>query len=206
MDMLYTWIRNIVMYMILNTIIMNLLGNSSYKKYVSIISGMILVLIVISPFLSYFRMDASLDYYLAANEHVIETSEFKTSLKSMEEQQMAAVFQEYTSRIQVQVERILSGELLTLTTFKVSYDKDVQSDGFGEIIQMDILAKRKTEKEESETRITIEQIEIGTIKKGEEVQEVAMDPPSPEEISVKNKLSDFYNIEPDNINISVQGG
>ena len=32
MDGVYEWVRNIVIYLILNTIIMNLLGNSSYKN------------------------------------------------------------------------------------------------------------------------------------------------------------------------------
>ena len=50
MGEIYDWVRNTVIYLILNTIIMNLLGNSSYKKYVSIVSGMILLVIVVSPF------------------------------------------------------------------------------------------------------------------------------------------------------------
>ena len=29
--------------------------------------------------------------------------------------------------------------------------------------------------------------------------------PSPEEIHIKNRLSDFYNMKQDNINISIQG-
>ena len=37
MGEIYDWVRNTVIYLILNTIIMNLLGNSSYKKYVNII-------------------------------------------------------------------------------------------------------------------------------------------------------------------------
>ena len=81
---IYAWIRNIVIYLILNTIIMNLLGSSSYKKYVSIISGMILLLIVVSPFLKLLDMDGILDYYLNSNIYQSDVSDFQSELRLME--------------------------------------------------------------------------------------------------------------------------
>jgi stage III sporulation protein AF len=41
---------------------------------------------------------------------------------------------------------------------------------------------------------------------GEEEENTSQNMPSPTEINIKNKLSDFYNIEQGNINISIQGG
>lgn len=209
MDVLYTWIRNIVIYMILNTIIMNLLGNSSYKKYVSIVSGMILVLIVVSPFIKYLRMEGSLDYYLKSNEFAVETADFKNNLLRMEDQQMNAVFEEYTNRIKNQVELILAGEELKLIRFNVIYNKDTNSIGFGEITRMEIEAGYDNQEVKQESRIEVKRVEIGSIvgEAGNGMDmETSINTPSPTEINIKIKLSDFYNIEPDNINISVQGG
>lgn len=207
MDVLYDWIRNLVIYMILNTIIMNLLGNSSYKKYVSIVSGMILVLIVISPFIKYLRMEGNLDYYLQSNAFAVETSDFKNNLLQMEDQQMNAVFEEYTDRIRSQVERILTGEELKLDRLDVIYNKDTNSVSFGEITRMEIEARYDSDEKPKQSQIEVERIEIGSIVGGEErKQELAVNTPSPAEINIKNKLSDFYNIKADNINISIQGG
>lgn len=207
MGELYNWIRNIVIYMILNTIIMNLLGNSSYKKYISIVSGMILVLIVVSPLMKYLKMEDSLDYYLQSNEFSVETSDFENELKNMEEKQLEEVFADYQERVKSQVETMLLGEQLVLKGFKLTLDRDPESSSFGTILGMNITAIGGSTKEGQKERIRIEDIELSGIGQAqEEEQKTPVNAPSPAEISIKIKLSDFYNIEPDNINISIQGG
>ncbi len=204
---LYEWIRNIVIYMILNTIIMNLLGNSSYKKYVSIVSGMILVLIVVSPFIKYLRVEDKLNYYLDFNEFAIETADFENSLRTMEEEQLEYVFQEYSARVKSRVETILQGEGLRLTDFQLKLNRDETSQSFGEILEMDIKAAYGSETEKTSDRIFIEDIVITKVKMDDEGKPKPIEEaPSPAEISIKNKIMDFYNIPLNNINISIQGG
>jgi stage III sporulation protein AF len=193
--------------MILNAIIMNLLGNSSYKKYVSIVSGMILVLIVVSPLMKYLKMEDSLDYYLQSNEFSVETSDFENDLKYMEEKQLEEVYADYQERVRSQVETILLGEQLTLKDFSLTLDRDPESSSFGTILGMNITAVYDSPKEVQQERIRIEDIELSGIGQASEKERKApVNAPSPAEISIKIKLSDFYNIEPDNINISIQGG
>jgi len=207
MDEIYTWIKNIVIYMIMNTIIMNLLGNKSYKKYISIVSGMILVLIVVSPLMKFMQLEENLDYYLQINDFAIETSEFKTDLNRMEEEQSNAIFAEYQDKIQLQVKELLLEESVYLDSFHLTIDKDTKSNTFGEIMSMDITANmEQNEEEDKENRLQIDEIEIASISIGEQEENVALNLPSPMEINIKNKLSDFYNIEQGNINISIQGG
>jgi stage III sporulation protein AF len=206
MDEIYTWIKNIVVYMIMNTIIMNLLGNKSYKKYISIVSGMILVLIVVSPLMKFMELDENLDYYLQINDFAIETSEFKNDLNRMEEEQSDAIFAEYQDKIKLQVKNLLLEEAVYLESFDLTIDKNTKSKTFGEIIHMDITANiEQSEEEDGEDYLQIDEIEIGRISMGEE-ENTSEKLPSPTEINIKNKLSDFYNIEQGNINISIQGG
>jgi stage III sporulation protein AF len=206
MDEIYTWIKNIVVYMIMNTIIMNLLGNKSYKKYISIVSGMILVLIVVSPLMKFMELDENLDYYLQINDFAIETSEFKNDLNRMEEEQSDAIFAEYQDKIKLQVKNLLLEEAVYLESFDLTIDKNTKSKTFGEIIRMDITANiEQSEEEDGEDYLQIDEIEIGRISMGEE-ENTTEKLPSPTEINIKNKLSDFYNIEQGNINISIQGG
>jgi stage III sporulation protein AF len=207
MDEIYTWIRNIVIYMIMNTIIMNLLGNKSYKKYISIVSGMILVLIVISPLMKFMELDENLDYYLQINDFAIETSEFKNDLNRMEEEQSNAIFAEYEDKIGLQIKDLLSEETVYLDSFHLSIDRDTKSNTFGEILRMDITANMKQSEEEGrEERLQIDEIDIARISMSEQEEKTSQKLPSPMEINIKNKLSDFYNIEQGNININIQGG
>jgi stage III sporulation protein AF len=204
MDLIYDWIRNVVIYMILNAIIMNLLGDKSYKKYVSIVSGMILVLIIISPLMNYMDLENTLDYYLRANDFAVEASEFKNDLNRMEEAQSDAIFAEYENKIRVQVEELLMEEKLVLTSFDLTIDKNTKSPSFGEIIRMNIRAEMdQNDEEEDGRRLLVDKIDIETISIKEQEENVTAAPPSPLEINIKNKLADFYNIEQVNINISI---
>lgn len=205
MDILYDWIRNIIFYMILNTIVMNLLGNSSYKKYASIASGMILVLLVASPLFQLLKIEERLDFSLQSNEFAIEASEFKNNILRMEEEQKNQIFQEYSLRIQTQVETIFKEEGVTIDQFLVTFDQDPESEGFGEILSMSIKGSIPSEEPQKKTSISIEKIEIQSITMRED-KEKQIKSLSPLELNMKIKVSDFYKIPSDNINISIQGG
>ena len=205
MEEIYVWIRNIIIYMILNTIVLNLLGNKSYKKYVSIVSGMILVLIVISPLIKYMELEEILDYYLKSNDFVIETSDFKSDLNRMEAKQSDLIFQEYTRKIEQQVEELLMEKGILVDTIRITVDDNPQSSTFGELLQMDIQASQiPTEKKEG--GLGVKEIFISPVQIGKRSENTERKPPSPLEINTKKELSDFYNIKQDNINISIQGG
>lgn len=205
MESLYEWIRNLVVYMILNTIIMNLLGNSSYKKYVSIASGMLLVLLVVSPIMSLLKLDEQLDYFFETNSFAVEASDFKNSLQTMEQRQSEAIFSDYKERIKKKIEDMLSEEAVYVKKFNVAFQTDVESKNFGQILWMSL--ELSQQKEDTLKQVDqVRSIDISKIIIEEKREEVQDKVPSPTEIKLKNKLSDFYNIEPANINISIQGG
>ncbi len=203
---IYSWVKNIVIYMIINTIVMNLLGNKSYKKYVSIVSGMILVLIVISPLVKLLKLDDSLDYFLKYNDFTMESIEFKEELKHVTEQQDEEVFAEYEKKIKSQVSDLLLDENVYMKTCSITFDKDAESDTFGAIIGMDVTGSTDQISQASGNNLQIENIEIPKIEIGEYNREKEEKLLSPLEISIKNQISNFYNMEQGNINISIQGG
>lgn len=207
---IYSWIKNIIIYMIINTIIMNLLGNKSYKKYVSVVSGMILVLIVISPVMKLMKINENLDYYLQSNEFAIETSDFKNRLYQMEEEQSEAVFNDYERKVKLQVEELLHSYNIYLDSFDVTIDRDSKSQTFGEIQYMGISGTMKDnleEKKKSSLQIDqVDRIDIAQIEIVDREKEMNENLPSPMEIDLKKRLSDFYNMEQGNINITIQGG
>lgn len=205
MDRIYEWIRSIVIYMILNNIIMNLIGKSSYKKYVSVISGMVLVLIIITPILEIVNIEDSIDLYIASNDRRMEATSFKDSLRKMEENQINEIFAQYKESIWKDVEIIVEEEELNLTDLSIDINRDENSPSFGCINSMNIKLK-KLEKIDSkkESFIQFKKIEIDTVTFSRNRKNDEVNPPSPIEIRIKNKLSDFYNIKGDNINISIQ--
>jgi stage III sporulation protein AF len=206
MEFIYTWIRNIVIYMLLNTVIMNLVGGKNYKKYISIVSGMILVLIVIAPIMDFMKLEDKLDLFLDKNDFSVETSNFRTDLSRMEEAGRKAIFAEYEEKIRRQVEEVLAEEELILTGFDLKLDQDTQSPDFGSILSMNVTATTENDDQEvTNNRLLIDDIEISRIEIKDKEEDTGK-MPSPLEIIMKKRLSDFYNIEQGNININIQGG
>ena len=206
MGEIYEWVRNIVIYLILNTIIMNLLGSSSYKKYISIVSGMILLLIVVSPFLKLLNMDGILDYYLNSNIYQSDVSGFQKELSLMEDKQKDVVFAGFKDRIKEQVSDVLQDGGLYLYDVEVVFNQNTESSSFGEIESMKISAGYLEDEAIPAHKINIEKIMISSNTEDTEDEQSEQKLPSPEEIHIKNRLSDFYNMKQDNINISIQGG
>ena len=61
MDFLYDWVKNLAIFMILISLIRNLLPKSNYEKYVRLFTGMLAVLLVLQPFIKILGMQDSID-------------------------------------------------------------------------------------------------------------------------------------------------
>jgi stage III sporulation protein AF len=210
MGVIYSWVKNIVIFLVLTTIVTNLLGKSSYKKYVNLISGIILVILVISPLLKLFQLDKTLDYYFTNNSLLAEAEDINDELVNAEESQKNAIFEEYKTEIGKQVGNLLEKEDLYVNSCEVTVDEDEDSVTYGSILSLSIVAGY-TRSDSEETSSEIKDIKIEDIKIGEEEEskeEAGNNSESktlsPSEINAKNLLSDFYNMNSDNINISIQ--
>ena len=83
------YIKEILFFLILTAVINNLLPNNSYKKYVRLFTGLILIIILISPILPYLKMDSAKlgDYTLdIENNNELESIERKLEELGREEE------------------------------------------------------------------------------------------------------------------------
>lgn len=211
MNEVYTWVKSIIIFLVLTTIVTNLMGKSAYKKYVNLITGIILVILVISPLLKLFQLDRTLDYYFTTNSLLADAEGMKVRLMDKENQQTEAVLGEYKKQIQIQVTRLLEQEKVYPTDIKVVIEEDTASDNFGNLAVLEITAgitnQEQLEKDKEQAVIKVDGIKVDKIKitgQDKAEDEIERNYLSPMEINTKNLLSDFYNIDPDNINISIQ--
>lgn len=58
-EFLYEWIRNIAFYMVLATAVIQVLPDNTYKKYLRFFTGMILIMLLMTPVLKIFGMEES---------------------------------------------------------------------------------------------------------------------------------------------------
>ena len=58
--MIYEWIRSLVSFMILMTVIMNLLPDKKYEKYLRLFTGMVFLLLFFAPISNLNRIEAQM--------------------------------------------------------------------------------------------------------------------------------------------------
>ncbi|WP_461812433.1 stage III sporulation protein AF [Faecalimonas sp.] len=54
---LYEWIRNIAFYLVIITAIIQILPNDTYKKYIHFFTGLVLILLLMTPILKILGME-----------------------------------------------------------------------------------------------------------------------------------------------------
>ncbi len=57
LENIYTWIENLTFYMVIMVAAMQIIPGENYKKYIRFFVGLILILMVISPFIKVTHMD-----------------------------------------------------------------------------------------------------------------------------------------------------
>lgn len=60
-EVLFEWVRNLVFYQILTSVIMNMIPANSYVKYIRFFLGMLFIVIAMQPVLKAFRLADTLD-------------------------------------------------------------------------------------------------------------------------------------------------
>ncbi len=207
MQSLYEWMKDIIIFMILVTVIMNLLGKSSFKKYVGIVTGLLLVLYVIKPLIALAGNSDFFDFAFNSYNYKLQSEDMTNKILEMEESSNQAIATEYKKLLMEQTNKLLKSKGLYVTNLNIEVDDDITSETYGTILQMDVKASYyKTENEEAPIQpITIERIKIGDDKvKNKENDEKEVKINSPMEINIKNVLADFYNLDSSNINISIR--
>lgn len=71
MELIYEWMRNLVFYSLLVSVVMNVLPDSEYQKYIRFFLGMLLIIVVITPVLQILGLDEK----LAANYNILSLEE-----------------------------------------------------------------------------------------------------------------------------------
>jgi len=87
-DYLYEWMQNIAFYLILMTAAIQVIPDNSYKKYIRFFTGLILMVLLISPVLKLFQVEQAFNdiYDRAAYKQELQEIEKATEyLQEMEE-------------------------------------------------------------------------------------------------------------------------
>ena len=115
MEAVYGWVKNIIYYMIFLSVVNNLLADSKYGKYIRFFSGMVLILLVVSPFTGGLHLDEQISSMFKSISFQNDTDDLKQDLWGMEERRLDQVIREYEQAVAADVEAMARAEGLECT-------------------------------------------------------------------------------------------
>lgn len=178
--------------MLFVNLVMQLLRGSSYERFVRPVCGMILVILIVSPALRLFGVDETL---LLSMEQKISflLAQGETGITFAEETGYEfAVLEAYEEELVAQLAKILEEEGMCIVSADFSISAEEKD--FGTIRGIMLYAEKGGKAEKGEIKIAPIRFEKG---KWEETASI-------EEIRIKDKLADFYNVDADNIYVSIK--
>ncbi|RDY30395.1 stage III sporulation protein AF [Lachnotalea glycerini] len=187
---IYQWIKNIAFYIILVTAVMNVIPNNNFKKYINLFTGMIMIILVLSPICKFMGINTRLDTNFIKNIYSQELNSVKVDSYHISKESASNLLDQYKEEIGNQVEKIVNKEGYYMVNADVIMNEDSNSEEYGSLEGINVVVANE---DKENLKIAVDKIEIGN-KHFE----------NPEEISVKNVIEDFYNVGLDNINVSIQ--
>ena len=213
MGMLLEYIKNIGYFLIIMSLVSNVMPDNSYKKYCRMFCGLILVVLVINPFYEFLNFEGDIKDIFAMTNYKSQAMELKNQIKMSESGTREMAIKEYERLIVNELQgraieeglyimeahvELTEGEDIQLSRLKLTVtEKEVlqgeELDGdFGEYIDKD-------EESEEGTKIRIEDISIGDIKE-DNVQSYITNPRA---LSFVRKAAEYLQIDEGIIHIEL---
>lgn len=136
MDIIYDWIRSLVSYMILMTMIMNLLPDKKYEKYLRLFTGMVFLLLVFAPFADLTGVEAQM---AGAFERITFQTDVKLLKKEIEDsdgKRMQKLVKNYETMVEQNLQTMADGIELECVEVAVVLEENMESADFGAVRQV----------------------------------------------------------------------
>lgn len=209
MEFLRSWIINIVTISIILILFEIIVPTGKIKKIINLVSGFILLIAVINPFLTLKNQDFKLTQQAVSDSVYIDKKEIEASSRVMEKKQMKQISEVYkrklAERIKEETDKI---EGVSAANVRVEINEDYESEKFGEINKVYIELKKGEKKSDSvniNSIITVKKIEIDSSTKNTDKQvneELDSETGKLSEL-VKKSLNKTMEIAMENIIISI---
>lgn len=210
MSALYSWVGNLVFYLIFITVVVNLLPNKKYEKYLKLFSGMVFILLVIKPLTGGLRLEDKIAYYFETITLQNESEDLRKELTGMEEQRLGQMIAQYEDAVAKDVEAMAKDMEFYPVYTDITIDGTQDSPAFGTVTHIRMAVTREppeeTDSGQMDEREPIKHIEqVKPVEIGKET-EGAMDVPVPDETlnRLRRKVEGYYGLQTMDVEIQLE--
>lgn len=194
MEFLKGWIINIIFIVVLASLIELLLPSSTMKKYVNVIIGMIIIIVILTPIISVINRNLDMDVNVFNSFYKLnaQSSRLINQLNSSKDNEIFIV--EYKKRLSDSLRDYIKKEFSFDSDVDLVINEDLSSQNFGMINSVSIKLKRS-----DGNVVPIEKVEIGSREeKTKEKPETIL---TQKEKEMVKKISALYGVDINNISV-----
>ncbi|QUH31048.1 stage III sporulation protein AF [Vallitalea guaymasensis] len=203
MEAFYSFIKNIVIFLLLAKILEYLIPGGNMKKYFRLFSGIILMIIIINPIIKYNGILEQFNYDVIKNQFKINYTDTQETENKYANVQNEITLKIYKDKIINHVKGLLEAEKISITKASVEIEEDIKNENYGTIKEINLTVNSEyIEKKDSQIdRVEIEKIIIGESNDNRELR-------SSEDILLEKKIKkiikNFYKLSSNNIHITIE--
>ncbi|NLK20923.1 MAG: stage III sporulation protein AF [Epulopiscium sp.] len=199
-----SWMKNIALFVILSSFVEMLMPEKNYKKYIHMMQGLILILIIIKPITGLFFSNQKLEDLIELNQLEMERRDILTQGSMIATQQDALIIETYKGKISEQIAKLIENNSdYKAKNIEVFVSEDRDDEDYGNIKEIRLTIDNKNTNSKNKRIKPINPVKINTKKENKENTKSSLEDTQLEK-NIKNLIINFYNLSSDNIHITVQ--
>lgn len=208
MNNIYSWVKNIVYFLLLVKIMEYMIPSEKSGKYIKLFSGIVLIIILIQPFLKILNWDGKINASIINISNKIDNEQLLNNKQQYLDLNDDISIKVYKNNIIDRISYILENEGYKPLSVDVELEDRVDNKDYGSIKKLFVSISMKTSNKKNEDSININKVEIDKIKLSKENNNAEEKVKSSEDIliekKIKNIIINFYNLSSDNIHITIE--
>lgn len=205
MGFIKDWVLNIVTLVLFIVLIEIFVPSGRMRKYASLVTGFVLIIAIINPFLKLLGSKINLADIQVADSRYMDRVEIEKNSKLLRDNQMKQIVEVYRKKVIVQLEQsAMNINGVAGATADVIINEDYNSGNFGEIKRAYIQISLKGQNNGIKPVAKVGKVEVGTKQNTVSTAGEKLDPVIKRQL--EEKIGSLFNIDRDNIVISQSKG
>lgn len=142
MDAVFQWVKSLAYYLILVSLLSNLIANGKYDRYIRLFTGAVFILLVIRPLSGGLGLEEKLAYAYEKIRLKQDTGEFESRLWGMEEERTRQVILQYEEAVAQDVKRMALDAGLVCREARAVIESDPEQENFGQVKTLSLILER----------------------------------------------------------------
>ena len=143
--MIFQWIRSLVCYLILMTMVVNLIPNKKYENYLRLFAGIIFLMLVFAPFGNLSGVEEQVAEAFSRLTFQNEAKILKREIEDIDGARMTKLVEHYADAIEADLERMAEELECECKYVEIRLNEELESGNFGrvEAVEMTISDRRE---------------------------------------------------------------